>query len=309
MADTEQKQQTPYTPPSHVNPDDLMKAFQEEGIVEKPPAPQAAPAEPKPAEPPPPAAEPESLLEKARKKAEERRAKEAQRPQVEALSVFSPQEMERIAQARRSGDPVAALAALGFSHAQYSAKLAGVPTEPKTEEVPVPPVVETLKQEIERLKQEREAEKFQAARSEGLRNMQAHLAKDERFSHLNALGSYEMVEQEIIGFIQKYGSPPGDTFHESVEIAAEAVEKAIRNGDVPLTKKQWEKVQSHLTPAPASAPLEPQKAPESQPSTGTVTPRTLTNSNTTAPAAVRTVPKTRAEIEAAIIEGRDLDLA
>jgi hypothetical protein len=34
----------------------------------------------------------------------------------------------------------------------------------------------------------------------------------------------------------------------------------------------------------------------------------LTNANTTAPAAVRTVPKTREEIIAAIIEGRDEDL-
>lgn len=305
MADTEQKTTPePYRSPSQIAPDELMKAFQEEGIVEPPPEPAKA-APPPAAKPETPApAEPPALLKIAQQQAELRKLQEQVQPYAEVAKGLTPQQLMQLSRAVTSGDPVSALSALGFSHAQYTQKLVGA--EPVTKEEPQKPsdpVVETLKQEVERLKAERDAEKFQSTRQQSLQQMQSTLKDDPKFKYINGLGDYEGVERVLINYHQQTGSLPGATFEESVKLAAEMYE-----ADLQKQAERWNKVNQGLTPSASSAPVPPQRAPES-PSAGTVSPRTLTNSNTTAPAAVRTVPKSREELLAAIIEGRDEDLA
>lgn len=308
MADPEKTAApAPYTPPSQLDPAELSKMLAEEGVIEKP-VEEAKPAveAPKPAEPEKPS-EPE-LLRRARENAEKRKAAEASKPFDEAARNFTPQQLLALSRAAASQDPVAALAALGFSHAQYTQKMLGVaPPEKTTEEVApknvstVPPEVETLRQKIERLEAEREAERLAASRQQAFSQMEAVLKDDPKFKYINSLKDFEGVEKVLIQYHQQTGELPGKDLAESIKLAAEVYE-----ADLQKQAERFLKVQSPLTPAPASAPLQAQKAPESQPSTGTVTPRTLTNSNTSAPAEVRTVPMSKQEVLDAIARGEDI---
>ena len=312
MADPEQKQTpAPYVAPSQVDPAELMKAFQEEGVVEKPaPAPAPAPTQTQKAEPPPaaPPAKTEdlpALLKIARERDAFRKEVEPLKPYVEALKVLSPTEAQRLAQARQSGDPVAALAALGFTHQQYTQKLLAMPPEDaKTEEPPKasPDLSElqTLKQEVAALKAEREQAQIQQSRAGLLAQMKTIVKDNPKFDLINKTEDVEGIERVLLQYHTQYGTLPGSTMEESVLLAAEMYEAQLKK-----EADRWQKV---LTGFKEGAPVNPAKAPESPPSAGTVQTRTLTNANTSAPAAVRTVPKTREEIIAAIIEGRDEDL-
>lgn len=309
MADTEQKTETPpqsYVPPSKIDPAELAKAFQDEGIVEKPASPPpVAEAAGKPAtqEAAKPAASEEPLLLRiARERDAFRKESEPLKPYLEALKVLSPTEASRLAQARAAGNPVAALAALGFTHAQYNQALAGVKDEAPAEK-PAPsgdPELMTLKQELAALKAERESEKVQSSRTQMLGQMKDLLKDNAKFDLINKTGDIEGVERVLIQYHSAHGALPGSTLEESVTLAAEMYEASLKK-----EAERWSKV---LTGFQGSAPVAATRAPES-PSTGTVPQtRTLTNANTSAPAATRTVPKSRAEVLAAIIEGRDADL-
>lgn len=298
-----------YTPPSQLSPAELMKAFQEEGIVGTPevakPA-EAAPeqvkaAEPEPVKPPePPKEEVTRLVQIAREKAAKRQEMEQAKPQLEALKVFTPQELMRLAQARASNNPKEALRAMGFSHEAYNnSVIAEDKAEAPAEKAPTGnPDVDSLRQEIQALKQERENEKMQTTRSQVLGQMKNILADSPKFSTINALGDFEGVEKVLIDFHAMHGSLPGDTLEESVQIAAEQYEAQL--------KKEAEKWRKVLTPPASSVPVV--SGAPAKPPAGTASPRTLTNANTTAPAAPRSVAKSREEVIAAITEGRDQDL-
>jgi hypothetical protein len=305
----EQKTHTPFVPPSQVSPAELMKAFQDDGVIE--PAKEAAPAvfsekavvSEKVAAPQPAEKSDEelpALVRLAREKDALRKERERAEPHLGLLKQFSPTEAQRLAAARANGDPVAALAALGFSHEQYTNKLLNL----KDDEAPAEPKkpasdVDALRQEIQALKAEREQERISGARTQMLGQMKTILKDSPKFDHINKLEDYEGVEKTLIQYHSQYGELPGATMEESVTLAAEMYESQLRK-----EAARWSKV---LTGFKESASTPVQKAPESKPSAGTVPARTttLTNANTTAPAEVRTVPKTRAEIMAAIIEGRD----
>ena len=303
MSDPEKKQTEPvhYVPPSQVDPAELMKAFQEDGIVEKP-APavekkEAAPVEP-PKPPEPAKEEIPTLLRIAKEKDAVRKAKEEIAPHASMLKRFTPQQLQRLADAAASENPVAALAAMGFTHAQYNAAVAGLkkPEEQAGTGAPAPEMM-SLKQELEQLKQEREHEKLQASRQQFLSHTEKLLKDDPKFTHLSTLGEWQSVERVILQHIEETGSPPGETLDESVRLAAEVVEHRLKK-----EAERWKKVLTGFQ-TPASTPSS--KAPES-PQTGSETPRTLTNANTSAPAAVRAAPKTRAEILDMIARGEDM---
>lgn len=308
MADTEQKTEAPqqqsYVPPSKIDPAELAKAFQDEGLVEKPASPPpVAPAAGKAAtqEVAKPAVSEEPLLLRiARERDAFRKESEPLKPYLEALKVLSPTEAQRLAQARASGNPVAALAALGFTHEQYTQTLLGekpaVASEKPTSEKAGDPEVMTLKQELAALKAERESEKIQSSRTQMLGQMKDLLKNNAKFDLINKTGDIEGVERVLIQYHSAHGSLPGSTLEESVTLAAEMYESQLKK-----EADRWSKV---LTGLQGNAPVSATKVPES-PSTGTAQTRTLTNSNTTAPAAVSAAPKTRAELLAAIIEGRD----
>jgi hypothetical protein len=303
MSDPEKKQTEPvhYVPPSQVDPAELMKAFQEDGIVEKP-APVVEKKEAPPVEPPKPPApskeEEPTLLRIAKEKDAVRKAKEEIAPHASMLKRFTPQQLQRLADAAASENPVAALAAMGFTHAQYNAAVAGLkkPEEQADTGAPAPEMM-SLKQELEQLKQEREHEKLQASRQQFLAHTEKLLKDDPKFTHLSTLGEWQSVERVILQHIEETGSPPGETLDETVRLAAEVVEHRLKK-----EAERWKKVLTGFQ-TPASTPSS--KAPES-PQTGSETPRTLTNANTSAPAAVRAAPKTRAEILDMIARSEDM---
>lgn len=287
-----------------VSPEELMKGFQEDGVIpapaEAPKAPQAA--TPVPASTPAPEQKKEelpALLRIAKERDAFRKESEALKPYLEALKVLSPTEAQRIAKARAAGDPAAALAALGFSHEQYNAAIMGQKGAPSPEPEDAPSSeLAAMKHELVALRAERDQERVQSSRRQLLGQMKAILQDSPAFDHINKLEDYEGVERVLIQYHSEHGELPGATLEESVQLAAEMYESRLKK-----EAARWSKV---LTGFKESAPVAKQQATESKPVTGTVSPpRTLTNANTSAPAEVRTTPKTREEILAALIEGRD----
>ena len=312
MAEAEKKDTpAPYVPPSQIDPSELMKAFVEDGVIEAP-KPEAGKSATPPVADSPPAPQKDSevpaLVRIAKERDAFRKEQESVKPHLEVLKAFSPQELQRIAAARSSGDPQAALAALGFTHSQYTAKLLGE----KPEETAVPekttesPEVKTLAQELQALKAEREAEKFTVARQQAFGKIEGMLKDNPKFTHINTFKDFEGIEGVLTQHWQEQlaktgvGSLPADTFEENVMLAAELLESRYKGGEIKLTKKQWEQ----LTPGTVSAQV-PSKAPDA-PRTGTESPRTLTNAMSTAPAAARTAPKSRDELLERIAKGDDL---
>lgn len=309
MAETEKVVEKPvvYTPPSRQDIEALSQALAEDGVIEKPVA--AAP-EAK-SEPPATAPAPEKPTEaKAEAKTEEIPAitkiaakQAAFRKEVEEYKPY----LEALKRAKAERDPVAALQALGFTHAQYAERVLDL--EPKPDAPDAKPETKTrgVDPEIEELrafKKQYEAERAQVSRQQALQGIEATIKKaGDKFKHLSALERWDSVEQVIINYHSQNGALPGDTFEESVMLAAEVVEGALKQ-----EAQKWAKLYGGLTSGSSPASVNVQKAPEPQPSTGAETARTLTNSNTTAPAAVRPVPKTRQEIIAAILEGREDEL-
>lgn len=308
MADTEQKTEAaPYRPPSQMDASALAAEFEKQDA----PAPATATrAEAPKAEANPVVAsekavsetkdEAPQLLKIAQERAAFRKEVDAVKPYMEAFKVFSPQEAQRLAQARAQNNPVAALTALGFTHSQYTQALLGQPAESGEAEAPKPEAkaessdIAQLRAELQALKAERDNEKTMSARQQALGQMKSILSADAKFKHINGLENYDAVERVLVDYHAQHNSLPGATFEESIKLAAEVVEAQLAK-----EAEKWSKV---LTVSQTSAPMSVQKAPESKPSTGTVAPRTLTNAAVSAPSEVKTVPKTRQELIQAFIE-------
>ncbi len=315
MSDTQKQEPVQFVPPSQIDPAELAKALIEDGVVEAPAAAAPAPVTAAPASAPV-AAEPVKTVEEAPKAKEElpallriakerdafRKEQESAKPYMEAIKALPPERLQAVVKAIQSGDLVGLIAASGGTHAQYNAQLLGAPEKVAKEEAKVESSgnaeVDAIRQELAELRRERDTEKMQTTRSQVLGQMKTVLKDNPKFSTINGLGDLEGVERELLEYHRIHGSMPGETFEESIHLAAEVHEARLR--------KEAEKWRAVLTPAVPSAVV-PSRAPES-PSTGTVTTRTLTNANTSAPAAVSTVPKTRQEILDAIASGRFEDL-
>lgn len=313
-AEAQQNQtQKDYVPPSRMSPEairEIASAFESEGVaVEKTaeaPKPQAQ-AEAQPT----PKTEDDNLprllkLAKERdtqRKTMELKELEAAKPYVEALKAIPPHQAQAIARAIQSGDPVALVAAAGMTHSQYNARLLGMAD--KKEEAPQEtgkelPELRTLKEELAALKQEREQERLQSSRKQMLGQMRDILKDNPSFKTINSLGDYEGVESTLIKYHSQYGQLPGNTLEESVQLAAELYEYELR--------QYAEKFRPVLTGGTQNAVVPETRAPDAKPAPSIDGPRTLTNSNTTAPAVPKKTPKTRQEIMAAIISGREDEL-
>lgn len=307
MADNQKAPESKFVPPSQVDPAALAEAFEKEGLVSKPPpAATSAPAEPPKVEekkPEAPKEEIPALLRIAKERDAFRKEMEQAKPYVEMLKSVPPQNLAALARAMQNGDPVSLLAAAGFTHAQYTARLLGEKDTPPAE-VEQPKnesdsLVKQLQKKIEDLESERQAEKAQSARTQFLSRAMDLLKDDPKFPLIVKLGDVEGVEGVILQYHREHGTLPGATFEESVRLAAEVYEGQLR--------QKAEKWKSVLTPSTDSAPLGT-KAPESpKPSSGFESPRTLTNANTSAPAPVREAPKTRQELIQHFIEKGTLD--
>lgn len=278
MADPVKTEEPKYVSPSDRDLDALAEALEKEGLITpkegaktEPVSAEAKPEEKK-VEPP---FEP-ALVKKARENAEKRRA-EAQNAPV-AFKHIAGARAEAMERAIAAGDAVGLLAASGMTHAQYSAQLLGQkPPEGEKAETTESPDVKSLRDELNQIKAQHEAERAESTRAQARAMISARVkAGGERFRLINALDPEgASVERVILAYLQENGSPPGATFEETIDLAAELAENEFKK-----ESEKWSKV---LTPAQATAQTPVQKAPESRPSTGAEPPRTLTNGNSTQP--------------------------
>lgn len=318
MAENAEAQpQKDYTPPSRMSPEALKEitaAFESEGVpVQKEenkqpssaPTTQAQTQESKPEEKKSDDGLP-TLLRLAKERDSQRKALELKefesaKPYVEALKAIPPHQAQAIARAIQSGDPVSLIAAAGMTHSQYNARLLGMAdkAEGGEETKPVDKVAE-LEAKLAAFEHAKEQERLQSSRQQMLGQMRDILKDNPKFKAINSLGDYEGVEQALIRYHSQYGQLPGNTLEESVTLAAELHEYEL--------SQYAEKFRPLLTPGTQNAVVAETRAPDARPAPSIEGPRTLTNSNTTAPAVPKKAPKTRAEIMAAIIAGRDDEL-
>lgn len=319
MSETENKAAVPYMSPSEkfkVDPQELMKALEADGVPVKadtsntpdkpaqeapkvtdtpPPAPPAAKAEEK--------AELPALARIARERDAFRKEMEANKHQLEALRAIPQHTVSAIAKAIAAGDPVSLLAAAGMTHQQYNNSLLGkMERAEKPEESPKEASgnkeLDEMRRELQAIKAERDTEKMQASRTQLLGQMKDILRGSPKFETINGLEDFDGVERVLIDYHKQHGSLPGENLKESVELAAEFYEAQLKK-----EAERWSRVLTKGKPDNIVA----SKAPES-PTAGTVASRTLTNANTSAPAAPRAVPKTRQEIIDALVSGQEIDL-
>jgi hypothetical protein len=221
---------------------------------------------------------------------------------LEPLSkALSPVQSAALVKALASGDPLAAMTAMGFSYADVSARVAGAPAaKPPAGKPPEQPSdekpVADEDPEIAELKAWRREQKTATARAaiiDGIKGVVT--GAGEKFKTIAALEDFEGV-QSIINSMwnpEEKEFVGGATGLEVIQIAAEEYERRLASGEVALTKKQWEKLGS-LTPAPASGSTPPAttrvRSGNAPVSSGS---KTLTNNAgapPSAPAATRTDP-------------------
>lgn len=317
----EQKTEQPAAAPKS-NLDAMNEAFAEalkaEGVVktDSPSVPPSPPTEaPKEAQPPAaaeppketpapaPAPAPEKSWEKLMaEKAELRRQQEALRanPNVALQGKLDPGSVQALVKAKESGDPLGALAALGFSYGDITKQLLASPEAPpaqkqqQKEADPEPARFPAeLQARLQRLDQ-LEAWALQQQRKEILSQVKASIPAD-KFKLISGREDYERVLGFLEHFHSQTGSLPADNFSESVLVAAEALERQLSQ-----EAERWKRV---LTPAPAAATIQTEAQRESPPQSGQVTPvhKTLTN-QVAAPATTQPEPKTRDEVIASLLK-------
>lgn len=217
---------------------------------------------------------------------------EAIKPIESLAKAVNPVQAQALAKALASGDPMAAMTALGFSYADIAARVAGAPTKPA--EKPAEPEQKTQQNEdpeIAELKAWRRAQvarEQQAIILDGIKGVVT--GAGEKFKTLSALedfGGVQKVLDEM--WAQGNNSFPSDNALENITIAAEEYERRLVSGEVALTKKQWEKLQGLTKPAASgSTPVE---ATRERPGNAQVSAaKTLTNKTAASPASVATRP-------------------
>ncbi len=279
----------------------FAEALKQEGIVKE---------EPKPAEPPKDAAPPEApkapeppkeedapsdplkrSFEKLAKRSEEVRQKEERLKVYEMLEkAVPPHQIQALARALASGDPMSLVTAAGFTYADVAkrvindempTKIAAAP-EPEKPQGALPPEVQSelaqMRAYIAQKQQEEINQRLVAALPKDKVKFLAVRPPAEQAGRLHAY---------LTQFHARTGSLPGDTIEESVAIAAEAIEAHLA--------QEAEYFRQVLTPGQSSAPVAPAahgETPKTGPESVPV-PKTLTN--TSAPAGVKPEPKTREE--------------
>lgn len=263
------------------------------------PAPVETPAEPVAAPPGTPTPEPkkdDGFSKLLQDRHALRQEAEQLKPYRNVAKVIDPARMEAIARAKAAHDPVAALAALGFSYTDYAAAMSGtsVKAPPAEKEAPaddkgLPPEVAQLKAELEELKAERKAVREKESRSAVLEKVKANV-DPAKFERLAEFGDHEKVMSGLEYMYQQGGGLPAETLEESIELVALHFEKAYDADQAKwekyLTKKGWGKLTDPKTSTTVTEPETP----------GPVTSgKGLTNSMS-APRPVAPVAKSREDI-------------
>lgn len=249
-----------------------------------------------------PAKTPERAEDKAfaklmQEKAALRQQGDQLRPWMEAAKAMDPNSLAALARAKAAGDPMAALAAMGFNYTDLAKRVAGMKEAPKEDdeepgESGEPEYVRKLKEEVAGLKQEVTARKTAEMKVEMLGKMKTLITAD-KFKFVTGHGDFDAVLRYLEDFHSKTGSLPGESFEESVELAATAVEKHLE-----AQAEKWRKV---LTPSPAPTTVLSEATSDSVSVGQAHTGRTLTNAATTSPKSVAPEPKSREEKLKALI--------
>jgi hypothetical protein len=222
----------------------------------------------------------------AREKAALRAEQEKIKPYLEASKALTAPTLAELSKAKASGDPLAALQALGFSPqalVQQLQKAQAKPPEAKeqAQQIQLPPEIQQKLAKVEYL------EKFVAQQQEQQLISGIRENITDEFKFVKGLGAERQVIQMLQDFHNEHGSLPGEDFATSVKMAAELVEKQLA--------AEAEKYRPFLTPAQQATTI-PNEAIGEQASRGQVTTgKTLTNSNTSAPAPASPKPQTREE--------------
>lgn len=285
-------------------------------VADKPAAPAVAAVE-KPTEKPaegekPAAAEKEEPLgvgtpfekgfsQLATKQAEFRREKDAAKHGLALAKVVNPVQAAALEKAMATGDGLAAINALGFSYADIASRVVGAPPEKKVEEKPAEGVKPEVNEdpEIKELKEERRQRKLAEQNSMIVNGIKGVVTSGgEKFKTIAALEDFEGVRSVIDGLWDQEAKSfvGGISGVEAIQVAAEEYERRLASGEVPLTKKQWEKLQN-LTPGAAAGSTGSEATRERPGNAPVSSAKTLTNKGA-APVATPATPHSGPDYEA-----------
>jgi hypothetical protein len=264
-----------------VNLDALAAELSAQGLAKAPEAPVTTPEAT--AKPPEPVAdEPfkkgfDKLLQQ---QSALRQEKEQAKHGFELAKTFSPSQAQALAQAAQSRDPMALLAAAGFSYTDVVQKMTGVQKAPEVKQPDarpsnIPAEVQAQLDELKQFKQEmtQQRAQFQARQTENaVLSKIKEVVKGEAFSHIEGLEDHAGVMGVLNEIFNKTGGFPSDDAVENIKIAAEEYERRLRENAA-----RYAKLQKPLTTSVAPASTVPEATRESG-STATVeSGKTLTN--------------------------------
>ena len=210
-----------------------------------------------------------------------RQQKEAAKHGLNLARVVSPIQAAALEKAMNSNDPLAAMNALGYSYADIASRVAGAPAKPAEAklEPEAKPEAKEEDPELVAMKEHWKQTKMREQQSVILGGIKdAVLKAADKFKHIAGLEDFEGVR----GIIDSMWDPEAKSFVggatglEVIQIAAEEYERRLREGEVTLTKKQWEKMQN-LTAAPASGSTATEATRDRPGNAPVSTAKTLTN--------------------------------
>lgn len=238
-----------------------MAALQSEAPAVLAPEATAAPAAPAPVEAAPaqpeapkapvaptedvPAGAPDAVkksFEKLAAKNAEIRAREEKLRGLEAIaSKFNENSIQALIKAAQASDPVSALGALGFTHADYVQSMTmGRPqqAQPQAPKAQQPDdVVAVLQQQVQQLQQRLDGEAASKGRARALERMEA-VAKTGKYEFASAVeGATEKALAVFEDYIAKNGAPAPAEVEGLFDAALKHVDEQLR-----VEAQRWEKV-------------------------------------------------------------------
>lgn len=210
----------------------------------------------------------------AKEKAELRKRSDAVKAFEEISQNLDPMSLKTLMRAKASGDPLAALAALGFSYSDVANRMLDTRARPKeappaAAEPPksaLPPEFDEVRQELAELRQDR----TRRMEVEALQNIEKALG--DKFPLTKKLKAAPMVKKYIEDFYARTGELPGDTFDETVALAAEAVEQRYK-----AEAEKWRSVLSENLTVSEAEPMLKQPVTSERPPGPVSSGRTLSN--------------------------------
>lgn len=259
---------------------------------EAPAAPAAPEAPAAPAAPPPPADSAAKSFEKLAQRSAEIRAREDRLKPLEALATrLDAKKLEALAEAAKGSDPVAALAALGFSHDDYVKRAsAPVPAAPAA----VDPTIAQLQEQVAALR----AQSVESAAAQGRAKVAAQMADMAKAGKFQYLGDVEGATDRAMAVLEDYVTKNGPPAADEVDVLMEMSLKYV-DEQLAAEASRWERV---LTSRKKVGTV-PEVAPPAQAPSAPSSLRTLSNQlSSPAPAQAGTQPKTAQDYRLAALE-------